>query len=96
MTPLGEKLVRLISATGPIPVSDYMAHCLFDPEHGYYTTREPFGAAGDFRRDDRTGRCAQVLAVCFAIDARKRETESLDRANDMAFNREFAFIGDLG
>jgi SAM-dependent MidA family methyltransferase len=48
MTPLGEKLVRLISATGPIPVSDYMAHCLFDPHHGYYTTREPFGAEGDF------------------------------------------------
>ena len=25
-----------------------MALCLFDPEDGYYTTREPFGADGDF------------------------------------------------
>ncbi|MGE3692906.1 MAG: class I SAM-dependent methyltransferase [Novosphingobium sp.] len=25
-----------------------MALCLFDPQSGYYTTREPFGAAGDF------------------------------------------------
>ena len=33
---------------GPLPVADYMALCLFDPEDGYYTTREPFGAAGDF------------------------------------------------
>ncbi|TGP29355.1 hypothetical protein EN871_34890, partial [bacterium M00.F.Ca.ET.228.01.1.1] len=31
---------------GPIPVSEYMALCLFDPDKGYYTTREPFGAAG--------------------------------------------------
>ena len=48
MTPLRTRLVRLISAAGPLSVADYMAHCLFDPEHGYYTTREPFGAAGDF------------------------------------------------
>ncbi len=25
-----------------------MALCLFDPRHGYYTTREPFGRGGDF------------------------------------------------
>jgi NADH dehydrogenase [ubiquinone] 1 alpha subcomplex assembly factor 7 len=48
MTPLGEKLIRQIEAFGPITVSDYMAACLGDPEHGYYMTREPFGTAGDF------------------------------------------------
>lgn len=42
------KLRRLIEAAGPLPVSDYMALCLFDPDGGYYTTREPFGAEGDF------------------------------------------------
>ncbi|UUP16340.1 class I SAM-dependent methyltransferase [Nitratireductor thuwali] len=47
-TPLEKKIVRLIGAAGPMSVADYMAHCLFDPEHGYYTTREPFGAEGDF------------------------------------------------
>jgi SAM-dependent MidA family methyltransferase len=48
MNALGEKIRRLIEATGPISVADYMATCLFDPEHGYYTTREPFGTTGDF------------------------------------------------
>lgn len=48
MNALGTKIARLIRTTGPLPVSDYMALCLFDPEHGYYTTREPFGRAGDF------------------------------------------------
>lgn len=48
MTKLKEKLKRLIEATGPISVAEYMAHCLLDPEFGYYTTREPFGTEGDF------------------------------------------------
>ena len=29
-------------------LADYMADCLGHPEHGYYTTRDPLGAAGDF------------------------------------------------
>jgi SAM-dependent MidA family methyltransferase len=45
---LGEKIAGLIRAAGPISVADYMAVCLFHPDHGYYTTREPFGAKGDF------------------------------------------------
>lgn len=48
MTKLGERIVQLIATDGPIPVSEYMALCLFHPEHGYYTTREPFGTGGDF------------------------------------------------
>jgi SAM-dependent MidA family methyltransferase len=48
MTPLGERIVRLIETEGPIDVARYMALCLFDPDHGYYTTREPFGVSGDF------------------------------------------------
>ncbi len=47
-TPLGERLAALVSAAGPMSVADFMAACLFDPQHGYYTTREPFGAGGDF------------------------------------------------
>ncbi|MFN3854281.1 MAG: class I SAM-dependent methyltransferase [Phreatobacter sp.] len=47
-TPLGRELKDLIAAEGPIPVSRYMALCLGHPRHGYYLTREPFGAAGDF------------------------------------------------
>lgn len=37
-----------IKAEGPITVADYMALCLTHPEHGYYTKRDPLGAAGDF------------------------------------------------
>jgi SAM-dependent MidA family methyltransferase len=47
-TPLAGKLRRLIEANGPMSMADYMSHCLTDPEHGYYVTRDPFGPAGDF------------------------------------------------
>jgi SAM-dependent MidA family methyltransferase len=29
-------------------VNEFMALCLYDPQHGYYSRRSPFGAAGDF------------------------------------------------
>jgi SAM-dependent MidA family methyltransferase len=45
---LKRKIVDLIKASGPIPVADFMAICLLDPRHGYYTTQQPFGAGGDF------------------------------------------------
>lgn len=45
---LENRIRRLIETAGPLPVSDYMAMCLFDPAEGYYTTREPFGETGDF------------------------------------------------
>jgi len=48
MNALASKIAGLIRATGPLPVGDYMALCLFDPDHGYYTTRQPFGRDGDF------------------------------------------------
>ncbi|MDR9427294.1 MAG: SAM-dependent methyltransferase [Salibaculum sp.] len=48
MTPLGNLLARRIAATGPMPLSDYMAECLLHPKHGYYSTRDPLGQAGDF------------------------------------------------
>ncbi len=48
MTPLGRLIRERIAATGPIGVAEYMALCLGHPVHGYYATRDPFGAAGDF------------------------------------------------
>jgi SAM-dependent MidA family methyltransferase len=48
MTPLEERIRKEIEERGPISVERYMALCLFDPYHGYYTTREPFGMSGDF------------------------------------------------
>ncbi|MDQ0509686.1 class I SAM-dependent methyltransferase [Ancylobacter amanitiformis] len=48
MSALRAEIARRIAQDGPITVADYMELCLFHPRHGYYTTREPFGASGDF------------------------------------------------
>ncbi len=48
MTALARRLIRQISASGPLSVADYMNACLLHPKHGYYTTRDPFGPKGDF------------------------------------------------
>lgn len=47
-TPLEERLVKLIKDHGPIRVGDYMADALTHPQHGYYSTQQAIGAAGDF------------------------------------------------
>src|SRR6476661_8828918 len=46
--PLEAEIRRLISIAGPMPIAQYMATCLCHPSQGYYMTRDPFGAAGDF------------------------------------------------
>ncbi len=46
--PLEAEIRRRIAAAGPMPVAEYMALCLADSENGYYTTRDPLGARGDF------------------------------------------------
>lgn len=48
MSPLDAIIRREIEAAGPMPVSQYMQLCLAHPRHGYYTTRDPLGADGDF------------------------------------------------
>ncbi|MEL6424196.1 MAG: SAM-dependent methyltransferase [Pseudomonadota bacterium] len=48
MPPLEALIRRQIAASGPISIAEYMALCLQHPEHGYYRTRDPLGAAGDF------------------------------------------------
>ncbi len=48
MTPLGAEIAALIRQNGPIGVDRYMALCLGHPVHGYYRSRDPLGAQGDF------------------------------------------------
>ena len=48
MTPLGEEIAGMIRANGPVTLEHYMALALGHPRHGYYMTRDPLGAAGDF------------------------------------------------
>jgi NADH dehydrogenase [ubiquinone] 1 alpha subcomplex assembly factor 7 len=45
---LAELLRRRIRLSGPMTLADFMAEALGHPEHGYYITRDPLGAAGDF------------------------------------------------
>ncbi len=41
-------LLERIAQDGPMSVADYMATCLMHPQYGYYSTRDPLGADGDF------------------------------------------------
>jgi SAM-dependent MidA family methyltransferase len=47
-TPLEAEIRRLIGIAGPMPIAEYMRLCLTHPQLGYYTTRDPIGARGDF------------------------------------------------
>lgn len=48
VTELERRLIGQIELSGPVSVADFMAACLYHPEHGYYNSREPFGRRGDF------------------------------------------------
>ncbi|MEM9270650.1 MAG: SAM-dependent methyltransferase, partial [Pseudomonadota bacterium] len=45
---LKDELLRRIATDGPMRVDEYMTLCLAHPRLGYYTTRDPLGAQGDF------------------------------------------------
>ncbi|PRY92582.1 SAM-dependent MidA family methyltransferase [Hasllibacter halocynthiae] len=42
------RLAAAIRADGPLRLDRFMAEVLWDPRGGYYATRDPLGAAGDF------------------------------------------------
>jgi NADH dehydrogenase [ubiquinone] 1 alpha subcomplex assembly factor 7 len=48
VTPLEKIITELIEIEGPMPIDRYMALCLGHPTLGYYMSRDPFGASGDF------------------------------------------------
>jgi NADH dehydrogenase [ubiquinone] 1 alpha subcomplex assembly factor 7 len=48
MTKLLDEIRALIEERGPITVEQYMQLALGHPDHGYYMSRDPFGATGDF------------------------------------------------
>jgi SAM-dependent MidA family methyltransferase len=58
MTALKRKIVDLIEALGPISVAEYMAMCLFDKQHGYYMTRDPFDTTAISPPRPRSARCS--------------------------------------
>ena len=48
VTPLARLIAQRIAVEGPMRLDDFMRLCLLHPVHGYYATRDPFGAQGDF------------------------------------------------
>jgi len=48
MNALKQEIAAAIAHDGPITLEHYMALCLGHPHYGYYMTRDPFGAGGDF------------------------------------------------
>ncbi|MBE0554377.1 MAG: SAM-dependent methyltransferase [Rhodobacteraceae bacterium] len=67
MTELADILRARIAATGPMTVAEYMAECLLHPLHGYYTTRPPFGAEGDFTTAPEISQMfGELLGLCLA------------------------------
>lgn len=67
MTPLAALLARRIALQGPMALSDYMAECLLNPDHGYYATRDPFGQAGDFVTAPEISQMfGEMLGLCLA------------------------------
>ncbi len=47
-SPLENEIRRLIAIAGPMSIAEYMRLCLTHPQYGYYVTRDPLGAHGDF------------------------------------------------
>ncbi|MGJ0426326.1 class I SAM-dependent methyltransferase [Methylocystis sp.] len=48
MSALKREIVETIAHDGPMTLERFMSLCLTHPRYGYYMTRDPFGAGGDF------------------------------------------------
>ena len=66
MTPL-ETLLLERAAVAPLTLAEYMTQCLLHPAHGYYTTRDPLGRAGDFITAPEISQMfGELLGLCIA------------------------------
>ena len=63
-SPLVPIIRRLVEEQGPINVAAYMALALGHPRHGYYASRDPFGARGDFVTAPEI---SQLFGECLAV-----------------------------
>lgn len=64
---LRDALVARIAASGPITLAEYMAQALLHPTLGYYSTRDPLGAAGDFITAPEISQMfGELIGLCLA------------------------------
>lgn len=67
MTTLKDLIAQRISTSGPLTIAEYMAECLLHPSLGYYTTRAPFGAEGDFTTAPEISQMfGELVGLCLA------------------------------
>lgn len=62
-------IVRRIAESGPVSVADFMQLALAEPGIGYYATREPLGAAGDFITAPEISQMFGELIGLWCVDA---------------------------
>lgn len=64
---LHNHIVARIAAQGPMRIDEYMTTCLLHPTLGYYTTRDPFGADGDFTTAPEISQMfGELIGLCIA------------------------------
>ena len=67
MSTPAERLRASLAREGPIPLDRFMALALLDRRGGYYATRNPIGAAGDFTTAPEISQCfGELLGVALA------------------------------
>jgi len=72
VSPLAQILAERIRSRGPLSVAAYMAAALGDPRHGYYATRDPLGAQGDFITAPEISQIFGELAGLWCVDFWRR------------------------
>ncbi len=72
MTALLELLRRTIAVDGPLPIDRYMAMAMGHPQYGYYITRDPLGARGDFTTAPEISQIFGELVGIWAADTWSR------------------------